>query len=134
MKRNSRIAIAGAGIGGLCTAIALQRNGFNVTVYEQAEKLGQVGAGLTLWENAIRVLRTLGLADQVLQAGSTLEHFQLKTDRGETLYTIQPGGLQSGFNELSIAIHRADLHEIVINALAQGSLKLNKTCVRCRQN
>ncbi len=134
MNRNRHIAIAGAGIGGLCAAIALQRNGFKVTVYEQAEKLGQVGAGLTLWENAIRVLRTLGLADQVIEAGSILERFQLKTDRDETLYTIQPGGLTSGFNELSIAIHRADLHEILIKALSPGSLKLNKTCAGCRQN
>ncbi len=134
MNRNSHIVIAGAGIGGLCAAIALQRNGFKVTVYEQAEKLTLVGAGLTLWENAIRVLRTLGLADQVLNAGSSLEHFQLKTDRGETLYTIQPGGLKAGLNELSIAIHRADLHEILIDALTPGSLKLNKTCTGCRQN
>jgi FAD-dependent urate hydroxylase len=134
MNGNEHIAIAGAGIGGLCAAIALQRNGFNVTVYEQAEKLTQVGAGLTLWENAMRVLRTLGLADQVIQAGSILEYLQLKTERGETLYTIRPGGLKPGFNELSIAIHRADLHEILISALAPGSLKLNKTCVECRQN
>lgn len=74
MNENRHIAIAGAGIGGLCAAIALQKNGFKVTVYEQAEKLTQVGAGLTLWENAIRVLRTLGLADQVIKAGSTLEY------------------------------------------------------------
>jgi FAD-dependent urate hydroxylase len=134
MNGNRHIVIAGAGIGGLCTAIALQRNGFKVTVYEQAEKLTQAGAGLTLWENAMRVLRTLGLADQAIKVGSTLEHFQLKTDRGETLYTIQPGGMKPGFNELSIAIHRADLHKILIDALAPGSLKLNKTCVAFAQN
>jgi 2-polyprenyl-6-methoxyphenol hydroxylase-like FAD-dependent oxidoreductase len=129
MNENKHIAIAGAGIGGLCTAIALQRSGFKVTVYEQAEKLTQVGAGLTIWENAVRVLRTLGLADQAIKAGAILEHFQLKTDRGETLYTIQPGGVKPGFNELSIAIHRADLHEILLGALTAGSLKLNKACV-----
>jgi 2-polyprenyl-6-methoxyphenol hydroxylase-like FAD-dependent oxidoreductase len=129
MNENKQIAIAGAGIGGLCTAIALQRNGFNVTVYEQAEKLTQVGAGLTIWENAMRVLRTLGLADQAIQVGSILEHFQLKMDTGETLYTIQPGGAKPGFNEPSIAIHRADLHEVLMNALIPGSLKLNKPCV-----
>lgn len=133
MNRKSHIIIAGAGIGGLCAAIALQRSGFKVTIYEQAEKLTQVGAGLTIWENAMRVLRTLGLADEVVKAGSILEHFQLKTDRGEALYTIRPGGVNPGFNELSIAIHRADLHEILIAALTPGSLKLNKTCVGCTQ-
>lgn len=133
MNGNEHIAIVGAGIGGLCAAIGLQRSGFNVTVYEQAEKLTQVGAGLSIWENAMRVLRTLGVADRVIKAGSSLEQFQLKTDKGETLYTIQPGSLEPGFNESSIAIHRADLHEILIDALTRGSLKLNKTCVGIRQ-
>jgi FAD-dependent urate hydroxylase len=133
VNKNSHIIIAGAGIGGLCAAIALQRSGFKVTVYEQAEKLSQVGAGLTLWENAIRVLRTLGLAEHVIEAGSILERFQLKTDTDETLYTIRPGGHKTGFNELSIAIHRADLHRILLDALAPGSLKLSKTCSGCSQ-
>ena len=50
MIRN--VIIVGAGIGGLCTAVALHQSGIPVTVYEKAEAVGQVGAGLTLWPNA----------------------------------------------------------------------------------
>ena len=72
-----RVIIVGAGIGGLCTAIALQQYGFEVTVYEKVKKLGEVGAGLTLWSNALKVLRFLGLAGQAIGAGSKLTHSQL---------------------------------------------------------
>jgi 2-polyprenyl-6-methoxyphenol hydroxylase-like FAD-dependent oxidoreductase len=54
-----KIIIIGGGIGGLCTAIALQQYGFEVKVYEKMGTLGEVGAGLTLWSNAIKVLRKL---------------------------------------------------------------------------
>ena len=60
-----RIAIAGAGIGGLTAAIALRRDGHEVVVYEQASRLSEIGAGIQLSPNANRVLAWLGLLDQV---------------------------------------------------------------------
>ena len=56
-----RIAIVGAGLGGLTAALALLRRGFEVRVYEQAAELTEVGAGLQLSANATRVLFELGL-------------------------------------------------------------------------
>ena len=58
-----RISIAGAGIAGLACAIALARNGHDVTVYEQAGRLEAVGAGLQLGPNAVRALKALGAWD-----------------------------------------------------------------------
>jgi 2-polyprenyl-6-methoxyphenol hydroxylase-like FAD-dependent oxidoreductase len=55
------IAIIGAGIGGLAAACALRRFGFDVIVYERAAELGEVGAGLQLGPNAVKVLRGLGV-------------------------------------------------------------------------
>jgi 2-polyprenyl-6-methoxyphenol hydroxylase-like FAD-dependent oxidoreductase len=52
MKRSARIVVAGAGIGGLTAAIALRRAGFEVTVFERAAELGEIGAGLLLAANA----------------------------------------------------------------------------------
>jgi len=66
-----RVIIVGGGIGGLCTAIGLRQVGVEAIVYEQAEVLSQVGAGLTIWANAIKALRKLGLADAVIGAGSS---------------------------------------------------------------
>jgi len=54
-----RVIVLGGGIGGLCTAISLRQIGLDVVVYEQAEELCQVGAGLTIWANAIKALDAL---------------------------------------------------------------------------
>ena len=61
------IAIVGGGLGGLTAAIALRQRGFDVTVYEQADQLGEIGAGIQLSPNAMRVLIGLGL-DQAFEA------------------------------------------------------------------
>ena len=60
-----RIAIVGAGLGGLAAAIALERDGHDVTVFEQASELGEIGAGIQLSPNATRVLASFGLLDAV---------------------------------------------------------------------
>ena len=56
-----RVVVAGAGIGGLCAALALAKQGIHVVVLEQARALGEVGAGLQMSPNAMKVLRELGL-------------------------------------------------------------------------
>ncbi|HMV29839.1 MAG TPA: FAD-dependent oxidoreductase, partial [Anaerolineales bacterium] len=123
-----KIIIIGGGIGGLCTAIALQQYGFEVKVYEKVRKLGEVGAGLTLWSNAIKVLRKLGVADAVISAGSKLERSQIRADNGETLFDARADEMEAKYGEPVIAIHRADLHEILINALKPGTLHLDMNC------
>lgn len=59
------ILIAGAGIAGLCTAIALMQRGFRVTICEQAETLRETGAGVQISPNGTRVLASLGVLDAV---------------------------------------------------------------------
>ena len=61
MARNIRVAIIGAGLGGLAAAGALRQHGIEVAVYERAPKLGEVGAGIQLGPNAVKVLRALGI-------------------------------------------------------------------------
>jgi len=61
--RGQRIAIAGAGIGGLTTALSLLGQGFEVDLYEQASQLGELGAGLQISPNGARVFSNLGLDD-----------------------------------------------------------------------
>jgi glycine/D-amino acid oxidase-like deaminating enzyme len=62
---NRPIVIAGAGIGGLVAALALQQRGFEVALYEQARALREVGAGVQISPNGTRVLYSLGLADPI---------------------------------------------------------------------
>lgn len=130
----SKVIIIGAGVGGLCTAIALQQNGFDVKVYERVKKLGEVGAGLTLWSNALHVLRALGVADAVIAAGSKLQRSQIRADDGETLFDARVDEMESQYGEPVVAIHRAALHEILINALKPDTLRLNMECARFEQD
>jgi 2-polyprenyl-6-methoxyphenol hydroxylase-like FAD-dependent oxidoreductase len=61
--------IIGGGIGGLATAIALRRAGIQATVYERADEIRAIGAGLALWANAVRALGRLGLPDAMRAIG-----------------------------------------------------------------
>src|SRR6202043_508145 len=71
MAAPGKIAVIGAGIGGLAAALALLRRGLDVDVYEQAPQLGEVGAGIQISSNGSRVLYALGL-DQALDAVAVL--------------------------------------------------------------
>ncbi|MGE6738294.1 FAD-dependent monooxygenase, partial [Streptomyces sp. NPDC059900] len=62
--------IVGGGIGGLAAAIALHRRGWHVEVLERAPQFTEIGAGISLWPNALRALEALGLADAVLELGA----------------------------------------------------------------
>ncbi|MGB3544424.1 FAD-dependent oxidoreductase, partial [Rubrivirga sp.] len=61
MAAVDRVAIVGGGISGLATALALHRRGHEVAVLERAPSLREVGAGIALWTNATRALRSLGV-------------------------------------------------------------------------
>jgi 2-polyprenyl-6-methoxyphenol hydroxylase-like FAD-dependent oxidoreductase len=69
---STSIAIIGGGIGGLAAAAVLVRAGFDVQVYEQAEALGEVGAGINIGPNASRILNRLGVAEELATSGAAL--------------------------------------------------------------
>jgi 2-polyprenyl-6-methoxyphenol hydroxylase-like FAD-dependent oxidoreductase len=125
--------IVGGGIGGLCAAIGLRQAGADATVYEQAAELTEAGAGLAIWPNAIRALRKLNLADAVIESGSRIHRGKLRTVTGRTLTQSEPGELEQAFGEPTIAIHRADLHRILLAALPPGTVYLNARCIRLDQ-
>src|SRR3954462_9872493 len=64
-----RIAVIGGGIGGLSTAIALRQAGMDVDVYEKSLEFGEVGAGVSLQPNGLRVFDQLGFLDKIAEAG-----------------------------------------------------------------
>lgn len=129
-----RVVIIGGGIGGLCAGISLRKLGLEVVIYEQADELRAVGAGLTIWANAIKALRKLGVADEVILAGSKIERGELRTSSGRVLSRTDQGELERRFNEPTVALHRADLHEILMNALPPGTVHLNEKCVRFEED
>jgi salicylate hydroxylase len=113
--------IIGAGIGGLTAALALQRTGAQVQVYEQAPALGEVGAGLTISPNASHVLDHLGLRQQLSDFGTVLgtgavRHYATN----EVLINTPVGTVEEQveeFGNINYQIHRADLHKILLDAV-----------------
>lgn len=112
---STRIAIIGGGMGGLTAAIALTKiAGVQVTVFEQANQLGEVGAGVTVAPNAARVLDRLGVLERIRQVGAVPD--------GHGVYLDAKGGIvtdaaweDSAKQYQNIGMYRPDL----INALSQ---------------
>ncbi len=113
------VLIVGAGLGGLATALALQRRGIRVSIYEQARKLEEVGAGLALASNATLILKALGLGSVLDDLGVVPEHGAVKHYRtGRTLVDIPRGATQiERFGAAYCQILRSDLHEALTAAV-----------------
>lgn len=119
MNKNLTIGIVGGGIGGLTAALALLRRGFDVSVFEQAPELQEIGAGLQISPNGVRVLASLGLEDELLDVcfeplgkeirlwntGQTWKLFDLGTESVK----------RYGFPY--ITVHRNDLHQLLLKAV-----------------
>ncbi|MEY2883477.1 MAG: hypothetical protein RL490_1201 [Pseudomonadota bacterium] len=123
------IAVIGAGMGGLTLALALVQAGQNVTLYEQASVLGELGAGITLSPNAVRVIDWLGLGD-AMRAISVVPEVQW-TQHWQTGDVLRQSGRGADFAAAHggagyYHIHRADLHAMLTDALPPGVLQLGK--------
>ena len=117
--------IVGGGIGGLSTAIALRRAGVEANVFERAGKLEEIGAGISLWANAMKALRKLGLYDAVLAVGRPLRpRGELRSWRGEVFYEVSAAAMEERFGDVNVALHRADLQKTLFAALDEGAIRL----------
>jgi salicylate hydroxylase len=111
--------IAGGGIGGLAAALALLRAGVDVRVYEQASALGEVGAGLTLSEGAMRCCDTLGIGQAVRQWLAPAADFAyLHYSTGAMLVPAPPAAERPPADQAQSGhIYRADFHRLLVQAV-----------------
>lgn len=106
------VIVAGGGIGGLAAALALVRQGFKVTVLEQAPEIGEIGAGIQLGPNAFHAFDALGVGDKARERAVYTESMVMHDAVDETLV----GRLETGeafrqrFGNPYAVIHRADVH------------------------
>jgi salicylate hydroxylase len=115
-----QIAIVGSGIGGLTAALALRARGLSVTVFEQADELREIGAGITIFPNATILLQRIGLAHEIERIGCPITGQVMRTSTGELINasTIPSTGTQS-FN-----VHRAEFLKLLADAQPRGTLYL----------
>ena len=127
MARNIRVAIIGAGLGGLAAAGALRQRGIEVAVYERAPKLGEVGAGIQLGPNAVKVLRALGIEQAlraVRQRAGQLRLARLGRRPSALPRADERTRMQSQFGAPYLMAHRADLHRLLGELLPDGCVRL----------
>jgi 6-hydroxynicotinate 3-monooxygenase len=92
MRRTTRIAVIGAGIGGMTVAGLLQRRGFRVQVYEQAATFSRIGAGIHLSPNVMLVMRHLGIEQALSDIALHPDAFVSRQwDSGEILFELPFG-------------------------------------------
>ena len=129
--RPLRIAIIGAGIGGLAAAVALRQRGFEVALYERVAKLEEVGAGLQIGPNGVKVLRALGLEDELMRnAFEPLSIMSITYDEGRLRFR-QPlkAVAREKYGAPYMTAHRADLHNLLRRAAGDAPLHLGAHCV-----
>jgi FAD-dependent urate hydroxylase len=127
MPETEPVIIIGAGIGGLAAALALKRAGIEARIFERADILGEVGAGLTLWANAVKALRKLGL-EELTTSAFNLADGDIYSWQGTRLSSLSARKLQQRFGATNLAIHRADLQAALLAAVGPETLVLDCQC------
>ena len=113
-----RAIIAGAGIAGLTTAIALIQAGFSVAIYERANTLDEFGAGLQLTPNATRILARLSVLDRALPLASRPRAvLVLRGSDDRELVRMPLDGAERRWGAAYLVIHRADLQRALLDAV-----------------
>lgn len=130
-----RIGISGAGIGGLTAAIALQKQGKDVVVYEQAKEFARVGADINLTPNAVRALDGLDIGEALRETAARPSH-RISRDgfTGEETSRIEMAqAAQDKYGAPQLTLHRADLMNALEKAVKPGSVQFGKRVSRVEQ-
>ncbi len=126
LERSDPVLIVGGGIAGLSLAAGLARAGFAPEIAERAASFGAVGAGIVLSANAMTVLERLGLAAGVREHGRALCAAAITDARGGRLACTDLDAFEPRFGP-TLAIHRADLHAVLLRGCAGLTLRAGTT-------
>jgi salicylate hydroxylase len=126
-----RAVVVGGGIGGMAAAAALDRAGIDVQVHEQARELTEVGAGVSLAPNGLRMLDRLGVGEGIRRLGARHVSTQLRLADGRPARHESHQFAQPGRN---VGIHRADLLALLAEELPSGTVRTGHRCTDFSQD
>jgi 2-polyprenyl-6-methoxyphenol hydroxylase-like FAD-dependent oxidoreductase len=119
-----RALIAGGGLGGLTAAVALHKQGWQVCVFEQAETLEPVGAGISLWPNALRALDTIEVGEQARSHATLSGPSGVRIPDGRWLSRSDLGAaVRERYGDPLVLLHRAELAQLLVEQLPFGSVQ-----------
>jgi salicylate hydroxylase len=130
-----RVLIVGGGIGGMTAAIALRQQGIEAIVIEQAAQMNEIGAGIQIASNAVIALRQLGLEDKIASVAvkpQTYDYRDLRTGR-RVFQAILGDTAAEHYGAPMYNIHRADLINILFDALPRECVRLGVPCIGVSQ-
>ncbi|PPE68351.1 3-hydroxybenzoate 6-monooxygenase [Caldimonas thermodepolymerans] len=116
------VLIAGGGIGGLAAALALVRRGFEVKVFEQADEIGEIGAGIQLGPNAFHAFDALGVGERA-RGRAVYTDYMVMHDAvdGKEIGRIPTGeAFRKRFNNPYAVIHRVDVHKSLLEGVEES--------------
>ncbi len=123
-----KVIIAGGGIGGLTAALYLHKHGVSCQVFEKVPEILQLGVGITMLPHAISAMNELGLMERLDALGVRTDRMIFRTRGGQDVWSA-PRGLAAGYDVPQITAHRADIHQVLLDAVAErlpeGTLTLD---------
>ncbi|HET9731202.1 MAG TPA: FAD-dependent monooxygenase [Acidimicrobiales bacterium] len=128
-----RAVVVGAGIAGLTSTIALTAAGVEVEVVESARQLAEIGAGLSLWPNALAALGVLGLEEAVSARGVGLDVGAIRSREGRPAYVWDRPGALEHLGGVPLMMHRAELQSVLLDACAGAPIRLGARAVSVGQ-
>ena len=130
-----RVAIIGAGMGGLACAAALRQSGAEVTIYEQAQAFARIGAGIQMTPNAVKALRGLGLEEHLRAVGfEASKGLNRASVDGRVTNEVALGArIIEQCGAPLITLHRGDLHSILLSGVDEGVIQRGKRLLRYEQ-
>jgi 2-polyprenyl-6-methoxyphenol hydroxylase-like FAD-dependent oxidoreductase len=117
-----KVIIIGGGIGGLTAAIALHKRGVDAQVYERSVAMGEVGAGIALWPNAVKALRKLGLGGLLQSISATNVDSALRRWDGTFISRTSARELERRFGGGVVLLHRAELLDMLARSAGAGHI------------
>lgn len=121
-----KYSIIGAGIGGLTTALAFEKIGIDYHIFERASKISEVGAGIWLAPNALQVLESLGVLENIKEKGNSINRITLSKADLSPLSDNFQDKIKDEFGYSTIAIHRAELQKILFEKIPSEKITLGK--------